>query len=414
MIESETPSPNSKKSNIISETLKKVMDSANYCYDCNRCVTVCPVSQLGIFSPRSLINDLSYLTVEDALKNNDIWTCLTCGQCSIYCPMTQENAGVRIPELILELRKLYGKEQTQIENLAECETHDGIFPLIAKIMAENPAPPNKLGFLEGTGYKVASTGEIAYFIGCIPLMQDIIYYTDVNYGSIPKSIIGLLNSANITPVVLNEKCCGHDILWSKGDVDTFKKLAEYNVKLYKDAGVKTIIVSCAEGYRTWKIDYPKYVDEFDFEVLHFSEFFLRENILEHVRFPQSHDIKVTYHDACRLGRLGGRLYEAPRELIRSIPGVKLIEMQNNRDDAKCCGVSAFSCCNEYTRVLRHNRIKEAIETGAEYLIVPCVKCLTHFNCYLSEPEVGVNNESLKGKIQVIDIASFLGKLLFLL
>lgn len=64
--------------------------------------------------------------------------------------MTQENAGVRIPELLLELRKLYGRDQ--IEKLAICETHNGVFPLIAKLMAENPAPPNKLGFLEGTGY----------------------------------------------------------------------------------------------------------------------------------------------------------------------------------------------------------------------------------------------------------------------
>jgi Fe-S oxidoreductase len=213
--------------------------------------------------------------------------------------------------------------------------------------------------------------------------------------------------------VLNEKCCGHDILWAKGDIETFKKLAQYNVDLYRRAGVKTIIVSCAEGYRTWKIDYPNYTDS-DFEVLHFSEFFLRENILQGIRFPQENEIIVTYHDACRLGRLGGRLYDAPRDILKKIPGVKLIEMKNIRDDADCCGVSAFSCCNEYTRILRQNRIEDAVNTGADLLIVPCPKCLTHFNCYLSEPSLDESHRKLRDKIKVIDLATFIGKRLFLI
>jgi heterodisulfide reductase subunit D len=244
-------------------------------------------------------------------------------------------------------------------------------------------------------------------------MEDIIYNLNIKYTDIPKSIIGILNSANITPVVLNEKCCGHDSLWGKGDIKSFKKLAEYNVNLYNKAGVKTIIFSCAEGYRTWKFDYPKYVEDFDFEVLHFSEFFLRENILENLRFPQESKIKVTYHDACRLGRLGGKLYDPPRELIKRIPGVELVEMENIKDDARCCGVSAFSCCNEYTRVLRRLRIEEAINTGADYLVVPCVKCLTHFTCFMSEPTLESSYNEIKNKIQIIDLASFIGKRLFL-
>ena len=71
-----------------------------------------------------------------------------------------------------------------------------------------------------------------------------------------------------------------------------------------------------------------------------SEFFLQENILESIRFPQTPDIKVTYHDSCRLGRLGGKLYDAPRELLQQIPGVELIEMENIKGDA-CTAVCAF-------------------------------------------------------------------------
>ncbi len=413
MTESKIKEENSSEDPNILKLIEKVKTSANYCYNCNRCVTVCPISHLGVFSPRNLINDISYLSIKEALENNNIWECLTCGQCSVYCPMTSDNVGVRIPELILELRKIYGQENSQIDKLVACETHNGVFPLISQIMAENPLPPNKLAFLKEKRLKTSTSGEVAYFVGCLPLMDDILYDFNVKYTDTAITVISLLNGANIAPVVLDEKCCGHDILWAKGDTETFKKLAEYNVDLYRKAGVKTIIVSCAEGYRTWKIDYPKVIKDFDFEVLHFSEYFLRENILNNVRFPQEDEVVVTYHDACRIGRLGGKLYDAPREILKKISGVKLVEMENNKDDAQCCGVSAFSCCNEYTRVIRQNRIQEAVDTGAKYLIVPCPKCLSHFNCYLTEPSLDEIHQELKDKIKIIDLATFLGNKLFL-
>ncbi len=398
---------------ISGEIIENINGMANYCYSCNRCNTVCPLSHIDIFSPRSLVTDLIFSPIEDVLKNHNIWNCLTCGQCTIYCPMTQENAGVRIPDLILELRKAFFHNETEKTKMTQCETHDGIFDIIPKIQADRSIHPDKLDFLKGTQIRTSESGEIAYFVGCLPLMEEMLYKFEIKYTNTAKTILSLLNEADKIPVVLNEKCCGHDMLWGRGDIETFKKLAEYNVQLYKDAGVKKIIIGCAEGYRTWKYDYPKVIKDFKFEIQHFSEFFLQENILENVRFPQGKNIKVTYHDSCRLGRLGGKLYDAPRELIKMIPGVELIEMDNIKDDANCCGVVGFMNCNEYSRLLRENRIKEAIKTGAEYLLVPCPKCLTHFKCYLNELYSNEVHEELKNKIKVMDLASFIGKFLFL-
>ncbi len=398
---------------ISEELIKNVRGMVNYCYNCNRCVNVCPLSHLNVFNPRKLIEDLIFISLEEALNNNNIWNCLTCSQCNIYCPMCQEDRGLRIPELILELRKTLRNNKTQIKRISQCETHNDIFPLISKIMANNSINPNKLEFLEEKLLKTTDSGEIAYFIGCLPLMDEIFYNFDFKYIDIAITIISLLNKVNIAPVVLNEKCCGHDILWGRGEIKTFKKFAEYNTQLYRDAGVKTIIVGCAEGYRTWKFDYPKIIEDFDFKVLHFSEFFLKEKILENVRFPHNFEVKVTYHDSCRMGRLGGKLYNAPRELINQIPGVQLIEMENIKDDADCCGVSTFTNCNEFTHVLRKNRINEAVNTGADYLIVPCPKCLTHFNCYINEFSSNKEHNELRNKIKVVDLASFIGKLLML-
>ncbi|MFW9881756.1 MAG: 4Fe-4S dicluster domain-containing protein, partial [Candidatus Thorarchaeota archaeon] len=161
---------NKIKSNIaeyqISEkSAKNIISMANYCYACNRCVNVCPTSHLGIFSPRLLIEDLAISSLGDVLNNHNIWNCLTCGQCTIYCPMTQENLGVRIPELILELRKVTRNIKIQIDRINLCETHNDIFPFISKMMANNQITPKKLKFLEEFNLKTTDSGQIAFYIG---------------------------------------------------------------------------------------------------------------------------------------------------------------------------------------------------------------------------------------------------------
>ncbi|MFX1309250.1 MAG: (Fe-S)-binding protein [Promethearchaeota archaeon] len=397
----------------LEQNIKKKISIANYCFACNRCVNVCPLSHLNLFFPRIFVEDLVFSSIDEVVKNHNIWNCLTCGQCTIYCPMSQQNAGIDIPHLILELRKSVRNHKIQTNRISQCETHNEIFSIISKIMVRNTIHPNKLEFLKEKDLKTTESGDVAFFIGCLPLLEEIFYNLNLKYTNIPITIISLLNDAGIVPVVLNEKCCGHDILWGKGDYETFKKFAEYNTQLYRDAGVKTIIVGCAEGYRTWKFDYPKIVENFDFRVMHFSEFFLEEKILANIRFPYNSEIKVTYHDACRMGRLGDKLYDSPRELINQIPGVKLIEMENIKDDANCCGVSAFSNCNEFTHIIRERRMNEAINTNADYLIVPCPKCLTHFNCYINELSLNKEYNELKDKIKVVDLASFIGNLLML-
>jgi len=232
----------------------------------------------------------------------------------------------------------------------------------------------------------------------------------LDYLQIPKSVIGILNQNNIKPVVLvDEKCCGHDSIW-RGDVETFEKLAKHNVKLFKDAGVKTLVFSCPEGYYTWKNDYKelfKNDPEFDFEIYHITEYILKEGLLDDIVFPNLDQIKVTFHDPCRLGRFS-KIFDAPREVLKEVSFVELLEMENNKQDSGCCGVSAYIACNEDSKILQESRIKEAIDTGADYLITACPKCIAHFNCYLNE------HKELKDKIKIMDLTSFLGKLLFLI
>ena len=85
----------------------------------------------------------------------------------------------------------------------------------------------------------------------------------------------------------------------------------------------------------------------------------------------------------------------------------VVEMESNTEDALCCGVNSYISCNEYSKTIQRNRILEAINTGANYLLVSCPKCLSHFNCYLDE------HPEMKEKLKVVEFTSFLGNLLFL-
>ncbi len=253
---------------------------------------------------------------------------------------------------------------------------------------------------------VDSNGVMISHYGDQPNMPSL---NAIDYLEIPRSVIGILNQNDIEPVVLaDEKCCGHDALW-RGDIETFKKLANYNIRLFKDAGVKTIIFSCAEGYYTWKKEYKELFkddEDFDFEIYHISEYILKEGLLDDITFPNLGKVKVTYHDPCRLGRMSS-VYDAPREILKKFPGLELVEMESNKQDAACCGVSAYISCDENSKQLQEKRIKEALETGADYLISTCPKCLAHFNCYLNE------HKELKSKLKVIDLLSFIGNMLLM-
>ncbi|KKM19376.1 hypothetical protein LCGC14_1656310, partial [marine sediment metagenome] len=156
------------KSKASIETLKKVNSAANFCYNCNRCVNVCPPAFLAIFNPRNLITDLTFLSPEEALENNNIWNCLTCGLCSVYCPMTKDDIGVNFTQIIKDLRSLASEYKFLQEEMLECH-HFRQYSSLPYLMANDKIKfTNKLGFLEGTNLKITDKGEIAYFMGCTP------------------------------------------------------------------------------------------------------------------------------------------------------------------------------------------------------------------------------------------------------
>ena len=330
---------------------------------------------------------------DDITYNHDLYSCLTCYACSAKCP-----GDVDFPVFIRKARSL----AANVGQHGDC-AHSGILQSLARLMAHSHLDQNRLDWLSD-GLRVSDKSDTMYFVGCAPYFEDTFDF-DTGALGIARGTVKILNAFGVEPLVHpNEKCCGHDMLWT-GDEETFKLLAEQNAAMIKDAGVKKIIFSCPEGYRTFKEDYPKYV-ELNCELQHISEF-VADRIAEgSTKFAESKK-KVTYQGPCRLGRHIG-IYEQPRNVITAIPGMELVEMEHNRDASICCGTSAFINCDTCSRQVRVNRLLEAKATGAEALITSCPKCQTHFRCAMT------NKGEEKGPdvdIEVIDLVNLVANAL---
>ena len=360
-----------------------------YCLECGKCTSVCPVARYDpSFSPRQMIENALLGFGDELLLDKELFSCLTCYTCQQKCP-----SDIDFPVFVQKARSLaQGNEQHGV-----C-AHSGQLQSLARLMAGPDIKQKRLEWL-GKEYRVSENGDVLLWVGCAPYFAPIFEDIEFNALDITRASLKALNSLGIEPRLLaNEKCCGHDALWT-GDIETFKKLAEYNAAQIKEAGVKKIVFSCPEGYRTFKLDYPNYVD-LGCEVQHISEFLAEKIEQNGVKFKEIKK-KVAYQDPCRLGRHLG-VYEAPRKVLKSIPGIELVEMAHSGLESICCGTSAFTNCDSYSNMLRAERLCEATETGAELLITACPKCQTHFRCAMTDK--GKEHRSTS-KIEIMDLAN---------
>jgi len=361
-----------------------------YCYQCGKCSGICPLGDFSFFSPRILIHNalLGKLTEPQYLAQ-----CSTCDLCSTRCPM-----DVKLSEFVREERHKLRQEGVILD-----EAHFGIFSTLARLMANNQVPTTLNDFFPEE-MKFSENSEILLYTGCLSLFD---VYFDYKYSNIAKDAVKVLNYLKIKPQILkNQKCCGHDLFWG-GDYENFEKLGEYNIESIEKRGVELVVTICPECYRTFKLDYPRYIRNYSFKVISLAEFLELQLKEGNLSFPYKFPYKITYQDPCRLGRQLG-VYEAPRNVLKAIPGIELKEMENNRENAICCGVSAWMNCNLYSKAIRMNRLTEAQE-AADILITNCPHCLMHFNCLKNE----YAESEKRFKMEIFDFTEFITKALLL-
>ena len=340
----------------------------DYCMECGVCTGSCPISrELTTFSPRQMIKHSIMKPNGDLLQSREIWACLSCARCSERCPVE-----IDFPEFI----RSYRNEARKVGNLP-LESHHGVLQFIASLQTRN-IKQQRTGWAEEAG-AFRETGDYFYFVGCLPYFDVTFRYIDVPSLDIGRSVLTLLNKMGIEPVISNdERCCGHDALWS-GNEAVFRELARWNIEVIKASGAKTVLFSCPEGYVTFKDYYPKCFGKLPFEVLHMTEFLARELPNSGLAFQPSSNGAVTYQDPCRLGRWAGN-YDLPRQLLQSVPETRLLEMERSRENALCCGTSAWMECSNCSKAMQLERLEEALQTGAKTLITACPKCQIHLTC----------------------------------
>jgi Fe-S oxidoreductase len=193
-------------------------------------------------------------------------------------------------------------------------------------------------------------------------------------------------------------------------IDQAREVAEANIQALKETGATIILTSCAECYKTWKVDYPrllgKSTKDMDYKVLHLSE--LVDDLLEkgQISFSKDVNMRVTWHDPCHLGRLsepwvhweGNRgkfgildqakeyrrgtngIYHAPRNILNRIPGLEVVEMPRTRENTLCCGAGggAREAFKDYARYIGQERIEEARSISVEAIVSGCPYCKENF------------------------------------
>ncbi len=345
------------------------------CYDCGKCTASCPVARGGgSLSPRRHVLSAVQGDVQALLASEDLFSCLTCRQCSQRCP-----AQVDYTTLVMNLRAV-----AHTAGLEPHCPHGGAIQSLMRMMATGGTQQDRLGWLEKDLECVPGQGEVFYWTGCTMYYDALFPHLEMDTLAGTRAAVRLMNRLGVVPVVSpRERCCGHDLLWN-GDRANFERLARHNVELVEASGAKTLVTSCAECLRTWRIDYAPFWSGRPPEMVHISEWLAdRMDGLDLREQPR----RVTYQDPCRLGRHLG-VYEAPRRVLEALPGIELVEMGRNGPGAVCCAGGTWSNCDRFAKNIQVDRLKEARSTGAQVMVTACPNCRIHFLLSMKDPEMG--------------------------
>jgi len=370
--------------NIITDT------GIRLCLDCGKCTVVCPVAKYDVeFNPRLIVQGVLAQNGKGPMDEK-IWSCINCSMCVERC-----NYNVKFTDFIRSVRCKALAEGAEIQY-----SHGGTPQTIMHIMAHSDIRQNRLNWLP-EDIEVHKQSDTAFFVGCAPYFDVIFSNLGVKTAEGTKGALRLLNLVQIPFTLLpNERCCGRDLLLM-GDRDGFLSLAQANMHEFRRKGIKKIITNCPECYYTLKVDYPKFLENWDIDVLHLTEVIaplIENGQLKLGRLRQ----KVTYHDPCTLGRYS-RIFDQPRRILNSMEGLEMVEMADNREKALCCGASPWVNCSVINRQIQKERLGQAGATGADILVTACPKCQIHLICAQKGSE---NNDICQIEIRdIFDLAA---------
>jgi len=391
------------------------------CMECGRCQDVCPAFQSDKpLSPKMILFDMEQhllknspallqkkrddlpALVPNVHKEDEIWTCTTCGACMHVCPVEIEH----IPKII-------GMRQSQV--LMESKFPAELNAFFRNM--ETNANPWGIGFskradwADGLGIKLIQDHpgtDYLFWVGCAGSYEE-------EGKKTARAFASLLKKAGVDFAVLGveEKCCG-DSARRLGNEYLFQTLAAETIELFARHKIKKILTICPHGFNTFKNEYPKLLDYLEaigpeakahyktIDVSHHATFLaglVREGRL---KVRPNREGSLTYHDPCYLGRHNAVLDE-PRNLLSEIGGRPVVELENSREHSFCCGAGGGLMWTEESlgKRINHMRADEVIRAGALGVATACPFCQTMLRDALKDKE--------KSDIQVKDLAVLLAE-----
>jgi Fe-S oxidoreductase len=388
-------------------TMKERLDTLA-CVECGRCTQVCPANQAEKpLDPKLIVtkmrDTIAGQPLEAKLKGEDInlWdnpiyasneldSCTTCGACMEECP-----ANIEHVQMIMDLKRYKALTLGDLPPAAADATN--------KIKNNgNPwgiSQDDRFKWSEGLDVPVIEAGkkvDYLYYVGCAGSY-------DASNQKVVRDTVSLLKKAGVSFAVMGktEKCNG-DPIRRFGDEYSFYEIAIENIANMRQYTFDKVVTHCPHCLHTIGKEYAKF-DDGAFETVHHTE--LLSELLRSGKLKALKEVadELTFHDPCYLGRHHGQ-YNAPRDILTSIPGVKLKEMEKNKDKALCCGMGGGNMWYELPEGhhLAHNRLEQIGETNAPKLATSCSYCMINFNS--SKGTVKKTEE-----LQVEDVASILAK-----
>jgi len=358
------------------------------CYQCGNCSSVCPWNLVRSFIVRRLIHEAQLGVI--SFENDDIWRCATCRNCVQYCPR-----GVEIIDIMRAVRRA-------IVSLGLSQVPKGL-EISAKNIAYvgNPfgnAPEERANWARDMNIKKADPGiEVLYFPCCIPAY-------DANLKSVARATASILNALKVNFGISNEqeKCCGEAIR-KAGHEETYISLARTNIDFFASINPALVLVSSPHCYHTFKNEYSALGGKF--QVMHVTQYLASLLTQGKLKFSRELKKKVIYSDPCYLGRHNG-IYDEPRQVLKSIPGLELIEFPESREESICCGGGGGRIWMDTPKKERLSelRISQALDKGANIIAVACPYCNLNYRD-------GVLSMGKDEVIEVKDIAELVAEAL---
>ncbi|MDY6875866.1 MAG: (Fe-S)-binding protein [Chloroflexota bacterium] len=353
------------------------------CIQCGKCTGGCPVARKTVLNIRDLIYQMLVEPEVEVKTHQELWDCTCCFTCVERCPK-----DVRPAELIIGLRAQLVESGRIPETIGTA--------LMGIFRQGNPTGTTRE---DRADWQIGSISQIEpisrgegcqtlYFVGCIPSY-------DPRVQVVPRALVRAFVAAGLDFGTLGteESCCGNEVR-RMGEMGLFEMLVEENGELIRGVGASQLVTTSPHCFNTFKNEYG--LD--GIEVLHYTQ--LIATLIEQGRLKFGGEVKktVTYHDPCFLGKQN-HIFDEPRAILQAIPGVKLVEMDRNRERSLCCEGGGGRMWSEGTNLeerLAFQRVHEAADTGAEILAVACPFCLLTL-------EDAVKVQGLDEKLQVMDI-----------